>query len=899
MEKGRIEVLCADREKDGFVESGIRVLVGLDGFREALRNTQIGCLEQRGHRCLIKIMKAAAETGKVNAEEVREIITKKYASEDKFDSNYGPNDPIDVVSAILTEFHLAFTKKSCDSPIGEIAPEECGFNCLLHSDFYLGVVETHKCHCGYQHHSSWDPANICQYFNLTPVLEKFDYVLSENISKLPAFLLKTGKFEGNSGKFKDDILNQLTNRLENAVSDECPNNCAYQNVKISFEVTHNPKFFILNMVWGEQNILHLHSLLTTLAISSSFKTIDVYGNGENAQYLVNSIIFYGRGHFEHAEYIKGKWIFNGLHKDAGFFELVKEVTLMNYHPVAVIYKVILRNEELNQELDPGQKLKLEKLAWECDEYVKSYGQLIIEPDKTISGLNNEARANMRKSAKAEEEKVEPEYKTEQFIGVKQIRQYPIDGAKKGIQENLLQKFDRADDIYKSSPEKKIDSPKTWKCICGRQNNIDTEVCFICYEIKEGLTGWVCENCKIRNSLEYKSCLQCKSLRRAVELRKTISGTQEEKVNFDNNRKVQTIEVDKRNKSPLTGTDKFESSTEKKVSTWECECGAANDASWDICHMCERIKPGLTGWVCKLCKARNDSHSYRCSACENWKGDDSNKYQQYWICKKCKTANLEAAGMCAECLSLKPSQEGKMSTDTNEKGIWKCGYCYRENFPDFTECFHCNTVKGENFPGTRKVTKIAGSSEKWVCKTCKSSNDSTAYICVKCRTFKEIEKEETEPEENKRVKKDEDDKWMCNCNTVNENWRSMCKSCYTHKIDVQPKRKPVVDKWTCKNCSAENIGSRFCSNCLQDKDSEVEVPEEKKCMKCRKAIRVVNCNSCGKATRLSRVCAYCNTSLISISTCSSCQDSEKEVKTYDRYSARSYLTCNTNLRREFK
>ncbi|CAG9320247.1 unnamed protein product [Blepharisma stoltei] len=78
----------------------------------------------------------------------------------------------------------------------------------------------------------------------------------------------------------------------------------------------------------------------------------------------------------------------------------------------------------------------------------------------------------------------------------------------------------------------------------------------------------------------------------------------------------SIRNDNQAKIPLAAQVDIQTSNQPKeqIAIWICHCGNGNDIGWDICASCYSKKPGLSGWVCQICKYKNDDNIKVCIIC---------------------------------------------------------------------------------------------------------------------------------------------------------------------------------------------------------------------------------------------------------------------------------------------
>ena len=68
--------------------------------------------------------------------------------------------------------------------------------------------------------------------------------------------------------------------------------------------------------------------------------------------------------------------------------------------------------------------------------------------------------------------------------------------------------------------------------------------------------------------------------------------------------------------------------EENNDQWMCECKNINDSSWNVCNNCNKIKPGVQGWVCKICTFINENIYKICKGCGERKEEESTTINGY-------------------------------------------------------------------------------------------------------------------------------------------------------------------------------------------------------------------------------------------------------------------------------
>ncbi|OMJ90789.1 hypothetical protein SteCoe_6769 [Stentor coeruleus] len=279
--------------------------------------------------------------------------------------------------------------------------------------------------------------------------------------------------------------------------------------------------------------------------------------------------------------------------------------------------------------------------------------------------------------------------------------------------------------------------------------------------------------------------------------------------------------------------------------WTCECGSKNNATWNICGTCNKLKPGVKGWVCKNCTLINENQYTFCKSCvENRNSDDNEskwkcacgtinkgsdfecKCRRKKVCKFCKKNITKKCDdcytsiECAICKDFIPNKDGiicymcKNKTsgfcDTcNQKiekenriceicsnKLFQCEYCRKFRFKKLDKCPNrlCN---GKNLSPTRNLKFETSPSQQ--CKVCRMKPSNCICIqgskCCGC---------------NKVISRNEIAKCY-SCAVISPN---KCADCIEGK-GVAGRRllcKGCYDKLEkCSNCGCKHIKGKKCES----------------------------------------------------------------------------------------
>lgn len=656
---------------DSLVISVVKFLLSVDTFVNEILRTKLNCRNLRGHYCLACGLQDTIE----NAIRERTVnVTKLKRKLDEVVLGKGKNNEdmlefgfIDTLSTIMNAIHCDFLRDASENA----SNSTCGEQCPFHKTFHLGIEEIYKCQCGQTGRNKWEYSTLCQFYSIHEILLNITPDVSKELLGIPNFKLKSNKPLGISPKFQAIILENVKNRLESPTAEYCFNeSCQFPSSKIAFRVISAPEIFIINLIWEKSESTHLESLISTISIPSNLSMQQIYRNGANSLYNLKGIVFYGRNHFEYALRHLDNWVFPGVNLDGKWIELLKEITVMNYRPVCAVFEKaneILENRQKNWKL-----LQLEKLACECDEFLKKFHEEPIGQHLLISGLANKKK--IKYQALPQPDRVDYKNPAKVFTEGQDL-------------ETKLVKDQNMQEI----------NVKEWKCKCNGVNSDEWEVCQTCHKVKPGLSGWVCEFCNYRNTMNTYRCESC-------------DVSKNSKIVYDQD-------------------------------YWKCQfCATANSMIFSICSKCYEInrekkledeeeKKGTAlqnfdDWTCGNCK---EVQSFVYESCKNCKKVREKTGENYWICEFCEEKNLNVRSFCYSCQKdRKKDEEVKNVEKIAKNNTWVCNHCTFENNDWSFLCEMCLETKDS--PSIAK-------EEPWKCTNCLRDNEKDRDRCEKCFTVK--------------------------------------------------------------------------------------------------------------------------------------------------------------------
>lgn len=217
--------------------------------------------------------------------------------------------------------------------------------------------------------------------------------------------------------------------------------------------------------------------------------------------------------------------------------------------------------------------------------------------------------------------------------------------------------------------------------------------------------------------------------------------------------------------------------------WVCACGRNNNAHWSLCSGCNKLKPGLSGWICMSCTYLNKNEHGHCRSCTKRRVKDCIS-----SCA-CKRSPCVCPKLCDKC--------GNKYTDT-------CKSCFTGIF-----CSLCNLELN------KVETQICGlchnKSDGRNCSTCKVEiNKKYCEDCIKkfkqCKTCGKFS---------------EQDEVRCSYSKC-KNVFSLHQTLNSKKVngfyDTEENNKKVLVEWKCESC--EKIrgvrDKKFCDECFENK-----------------------------------------------------------------------------------
>ncbi|OMJ76593.1 hypothetical protein SteCoe_24002 [Stentor coeruleus] len=914
----KFEINCEDL--DSFLIAAIKLFLTCDKFIDSIIKAGLKCANSKSHQCtvssLYKVIEQAKTNKKIDIQPLRQTLADLHKEDDKFNIQSPDWDIVEAISSILNMIHLKAMNYSCIMLNEEALSVNCNESCPFHSNFYFGIDEEYLCKCGNKNITSWDYTNACQFFNISDIFEDYHQEISEGLIMTPKFLIKRDRVEGNSKSFLNKIINNLQTKLINARSENCfLDECPIQNSKISFILTKCPEYYLVNCIWDSINPPYLNVMLATVAISPTLMLNQIYGVGPETRYNLKGIIFQKNTRFDYACRYGDKWSFTGIHEDSGWIELLQEVTVMKYLPVLIVYQKAPIDQPYDFNLKIHKLVYIEKFACECHEYEKLFEKPVFSNNEMSSKLF----ANQKKSPKtiikpinpsnfksdipAQEFTSEPEYKKPENIlsDSKSLKNPEVaynPSSLTNSSKNLLERvnldpkiLNSVSEVVKTPQKYDFNSENFWKCKCGNFNDNNIEVCGKCFEIKQGVKGWVCKNCKSKNGPEYKIiCSTCGNGNKNGPEYKIICSTcgngneenfglinfydkyntydkqneeipihykQEENfglINFYdkyNTYDKQNEEIPIQYKQEIIGKDEVKDIRQIDLRGLNEKQDKTNE---DKRKELEKNKIIDYRKEQEL-KRQKELEKYEAEVRENEIMQKHMELEKQKEIKRQKELEKYEAEVREneimkkymelenqKAIEIKKQQPMvKKFIDYENKKSEKAQMIYpepknpnyspkKEEIVNIWEC-KCGSSNMDDWEICQKCNEIKPGLEGWVCNFCKVRNpDKFSYKCIGCGNSK-----------NSKIVLGQD-YWSCkSCNTANSDMVYICEECGEFKDSVmnfrykfQSKFKPEVEKsdtWKCKNCQTQNFVLQVkCSYCKKAKIEEKNEYNEENVLK---------------------------------------------------------------------
>lgn len=851
------------------------LLVSVDSFKSGLASLMCGCGQPCVINTFIELSRNISNYSSRTVKAFANAVINYLQLSNQYDEENIKYDPIDIVSAVLINFHCLVATRTCYRNEDSVL-ENCYNRCPLHNIFYLGVKEIYTCKCGESYESLWEHTNVCQFFNTSGIFEGCDLEKSSELAFIPKEVLAVAG-SGNSEGLLNAVCIKLRERLEGASVETCQRDeCKFKESSVIFEVINAPKVFMIDLIWDDDPnfINNLKSFLATVGLKKSIKLLDIYINGQNKSYILNQIIFNRGDLFKIARSKDQYWEMEGLHNQASWEDLLKEITLHRLHPISAIYLESSSNAEFN--LSKSQLLKIEQKAAQCDNFSAQFGRPCINEATRYTGLFKEPK---KIKTVIQDSKAQP-----QLNNIPANRDYS--SANPRLESNLEKNVFKEETKVVNEEKKVLDRMQKINTEPNKEKNKKLPsqegwICNYCYQINKEETPYDCEFCGKKELNRYqKFAISSKAQKNLYEPEQKPTPKPNPKLNPNTN--------------------------EIKVEIWDCTCGTSNLPDYLVCPKCYSLKPGIKGWVCNSCKTKNEETDYRCLTCGSYKDSLKKPVQDFWICDKCNTAIIKGIDFCDKCVKSKSKTREVADKPAGVSNYIKCPTCNKETRKNYPKCLWCNNSLSspekprveENLIEENK--KVADKNE-WICENCNYINSESNKWCRGCyeersnrANVKAPVQVETRTHETKYQANTKSNYWNCrDCDFANMATDDICYKCNKPKEDRKVespvkkntqnersniKRENEIDtnEWICLSCNKTNSYiSKKCLRCKIEKPVKSNASRSNKsqdilvCQVCKKEIVNVICD-CKRTVPITyKKCIMCDRDLSKKKVCGNC------------------------------
>lgn len=846
-------------------------------------------------------------------------------------------DAMKIIEIILNAFHCQHIKDFSEGTNDEAIQECCAYECYSHKIFGLRIAEIYSCKCETSFEISWKGSNFFQHLNIADIFSKVDYESSINLLNLPKFMIDE-EIPSASSKIKGQMIKILQKKLENAHVNFCSyEDCKEKSSNVNFQLKNLPEAYIINVVWESNDVGYLDCFLSAISITGSFLMSEIYLSNEKQNYSLNGILLSnGRDH-EYA-YFEGKSCNFTVDKEkfTSWIELIIKIIIKKYYPIGLVYEK--SNGPFELSISNLKMKALEKIACKYDHFSLKYPDIPISDYLKkdlikISKLNEsdifrktepkqiEKTASSQKppltppaSVVIQEKQNETKLKTLYALN-------PDNSDKKGeakLQDNAPESSRSA--LHKEYLKNQLgQSSNKWKCECGKENELDWNICQKCKKIKPGVTGWVCkictffnkeriyncEGCGQYNSTEIKwQCFICGKFNKSSQNKcyycNTLNNTSSTKAK-ESSTISWTANKDKLS-DQKNANELIASSQTKEVNRYGIPCTTPEKAA--------NLGKSET-WLCNNCHTFNKQIENKCKDCyrerkdkvpiEEQKVENQNKK---WVCTECKMSHYNSLNICTSCRtahtiikgdvsSLKTVEEnnskssdlspldpkkndGTKTSEENKITHLICNICKQENSSILRECFKCNSKKNiinnlsnltenddigesdsEDNPSKEQKKSNLNETKSWECLSCKKSNSADRFICYYCDIPKGSGKSA----------------WICgNCKKVNQTHSKNCFYCSKLMFKLVKKicdrcdnmiYHPEIRCEKCKNIQKNTADTWECQSCKTKNEISKNI-----CLSCN-AAKILK-EEVSKSSESSRPpkCSKCNQPILFLF-CSKC------------------------------
>lgn len=424
--------------------------------------------------------------GSLNITDIRSALAAVHGDRFKVSEK---EDSVEALWAVLTAVHSCSIGESTQGFNQDACERSCSPKCVTHRTFALELAEQLECKCEAQ-----SELNTWSYltYSLPFYTGSLTSVEMPDSASIPAAELVC-----NPGKSPTlTALNQLAGLISRDLAKESNvcvgdiSGCPFKKSVSKVYLLNLPSILSVNLIWPGAYPKPSEVLRVMAAFPPEIRLSDIFSQTfeQNDPLKLSGFILFGLSHYIgiFRSESSGVWrVFDDSYvKELGTFnsytEVIRRALDSGFHPVLVFYekRSLMPTESQIPHLD---WINIEKWAFGLDE---SRARLIADIEEINAMEFYENWQTNWEIPEAQPINLYP------YTGIHSINTQEPDG---------LQSEHAA--ILDSSSE-------LWVCDCGMMNPNDWLICKQCDSLKQGMEGWVCQNCKVVNNLDARYCVTC-------------------------------------------------------------------------------------------------------------------------------------------------------------------------------------------------------------------------------------------------------------------------------------------------------------------------------------------------------------------------------------------------------
>jgi hypothetical protein len=279
---------------------------------------------------------------------------------------------LDVIDAILNEFHRLSNENNC-SDQKTIFDASLKTLCPVHKYIYINLIEEIECRCEKFYIYA---GNNYQYFGVSDLFRQINSDKIAKIQSIPEFLLKNYSNETNFAALDNKLEEIIQDKIQNIVS-KCPKiSCGDRRVH-KYIVSRSRNYYTLVFTWEKVEITHTNCFILSISIPFKINLKNIYAYPKDCFYSIKGFIMksYEGYLFANLNVENDKWDIGDTDNEGNamlldWSELLETIIKKRCFIIGALYK---KRIEINGNIRNYDYIRLEKMAYECDAFIKNYG----------------------------------------------------------------------------------------------------------------------------------------------------------------------------------------------------------------------------------------------------------------------------------------------------------------------------------------------------------------------------------------------------------------------------------------------------------------------------------------------------------------------------------------------